>query len=131
MKADHWDPADHERSYYRHIMTGDRGYMVRRDGKDHIRWDRPSQEITRPFREGEWIPEREHRPMTRLQLIQIAYEADRKLCFFLGLHSEARREWNAMHERDRLDWAARGPGAGPGRAAMFQAILDTLGRYAS
>jgi hypothetical protein len=68
--------------------------------------------------------------MTKLQLVQIAYEADRKLCFFLGLHGEARREWASMREQDRLKWAEFGPGKGPGRKELFHHILSTLERYA-
>jgi hypothetical protein len=131
MKDAHWDPADHERSYYRHVMTGDLGWMVRRDGKDCIRLDRPNQEIVKPFREQEWIPEHEHRPITRLQLVQIAYEADRKLCFFLGLHADARKEWASMREQDRLRWAQHGPGAGPGRQLLFTRIMAALDFLAS
>jgi hypothetical protein len=100
--------------------------MVRREGKDCIRLDRPNQEVVRPFREGEWSPVREFRPLTRLQLVQVAYEADRKLCFFLGLHAEARREWNAMRENDRLAWADHGPGGGAGRKELFRAIMAKL-----
>ena len=131
MKDANWDPEEHERTWYSHTMTGDHGWMVRRDGRDCIRLDRPDQEIVKVYRDGEWKPELEHRPLTKLQLAQVAYEADRKLCFFLGLHDEARREWNAMREQDRLKWAQHGPGKGPGRMQLFMAVTGTLERYAS
>lgn len=126
MNEANWDPLPNERTYYSHVMTGDLGWMVRRDGKDCIRLDRPNQEIVKVFREGEWTPNLDHRPITKLQLVQVAYEADRKLCFFLGLHGEARREWAAMREQDRLKWAAHGPGAGPGRKLLFAQIMAAL-----
>lgn len=130
MKGDHWDPADHERTFYRHATTGDLGWMVRREGRDCIRLDRPAQEISRPYRESEWIAEREHRPLTKLQLVQIAFEADKRLCFFLGKHDLARREWLSMKDEQRIAWADKGPPAGGGRPELFAAILKVLERYA-
>lgn len=130
MKGAHWDPADHERLFYRHVTTGDLGWLVRREGHDCIRLDRPAQEITRLYKEVEWIPEREHRPLTKLQLVQIAFEADKRLCFFLGKHDLARREWLSMKDEQRIAWSENGPGPGGGRPELFRAILKTLERFA-
>lgn len=130
MKGDHWDPAEHERTYYSHMTTGDLGWMVRREGRDCIRLDRPAQEIVRVYKEDEWRPEREHRQLNRYQLVQIAFEADKKLCFFLGKHEVARKEWLSMRDEQRITWAQNGPGAGSGRPELFQAIMKCLERYA-
>lgn len=130
MTPDHFDPPDHERVFYRHITTGDLGWLVRRDGKDCIRFDRPSQEIVKLFKESEWILEREHRPLTRLQLCQVAFEADKRLCFFLGKHDLARRDWLMLKDEDRIAWSQRGPGPGTGRRELFQAVMSVLERHA-
>lgn len=130
MKADHWDPAEHERTYYSHMTTGDVGWMVRREGKDCIRLDRPNHEIIRPYRQDEWQPELQHRPLTKYQLLQVAFEADRKLCFFLGKHDIARREWLSLKEEDRIKWGQFGPGSGSGRRELFNAVMAALERYA-
>lgn len=130
MTPDHYDPPDHERVFYRHTTTGDLGWMVRREGKDHIRLDRPSHEIVRLFKPADWIEEREHRPLTRLQLTQIAFEADKKLCFFLGKHDLARREWLNLKDEDRIAWSQHGPGSGGGRRELFDAVMSSLARLA-
>lgn len=130
MKGEHWDPADHEKIYYRHTTTGDLGWLVRREGRDCIRFDRPSHEMVRVFKEDEWIAEREHRPLTKYQLTQIAFEADKKLCFFLGLHSEARRDWLSLRDEDRIRWAEKGPPPRGGRRELWQAVMASLERFA-
>jgi hypothetical protein len=129
VKEDHWDPAPHERSYYRHVTTGDLGWMVRREGKDHIKLDRPAQDLVKLFRPEEWIVEQEYRTLTRQQFAQIAFEADKKLCHFLGEHDLARRQWLELHERVRIAWVNMGPGHGL-RAKLYAAIMATLQEHA-
>lgn len=130
MTPDNWDPPDHERTYYRHTMTGDLGWLVRRDGKDYIKYDRPSHIMERPFRDQDWIAEREHRPLTRLQLAQVAFEADKRLCFFLGLHDQSRREWLSLKDEQRIAWSSAGPPNKGGRQELYQAVMAALARYA-
>jgi hypothetical protein len=130
VKEDHWDPTDHEKTYYRHITTGDLGWLVRREGKDCIRLDRPSQEITKVFREADWVPTTDYRPLTGYQLAQVAYEADKKLCFFLGKHDQARKDWLMLKDEERIAWRQKGPPRGGGRQELFKAIMATLERYA-
>ncbi len=131
MNQDNWDPLPHERAFHRHSTTGDLGWLVRREGKDCIRLDRPAQEIVRPFRPDEWIVEREHRPLTKYQLAQVAFEADKKLCFFLGHHDLSRREWLALKDEPRIAFTNNGPGGKGPRQQLFNAIMSVLEIYAS
>lgn len=127
-KPAHWDPPDHERTYYRHKQTGDLGYLVVREGQDKIRLDRPNEEVIRRFQGDDWIPELEHRPMTRAQAAQVAYEADRKLCGFLGLFDRSRKEWQLLHEDQRIHWVDNGPAGPPIRGDVFRAVMGALER---
>lgn len=127
---DDYDPPGHERVYYRHTITGDLGYLVRREGKDYIRLDRPAQDISKPFLAAEWIAEQEYRPLSRMQLVQIAFEADKKLCILLGLHDEGRKQWLNLRDEERIAWAAGGPPAKGGRKAVFLALMKALEEHA-
>jgi len=129
VSANHWDPAPHERTYYRHALTGDLGWLVRRDGAEHILLDRPGQEIAKPFKPGEWTVEAEYRPLTRMQFAQVAFAADKALCLALGKHLLARREWLSMRDEDRIVFMQMGPRAGGGRQELFEAIMASLERY--
>lgn len=104
-----YDPPQGERMYYRSTTTGDRAYLVRREGKDHIRLDRPMEEIIKPFRPNDWVREETHAPLARAHIVQVAFEADKRLCPFLGLHTEARKEWLSLTDGDRIQWLHDGP----------------------
>lgn len=127
----HWDPLPHERTYFRHHYTGDLGWMVRRDGGDSIRLDRPNQEIIRPYRSGEWLPQKEVRQMTEMQMAQIAFEADRALCRFIGEHERANREWLSVKEEKRIAWMRQGPASPLIRRAMWEAVMGALKHHVS
>lgn len=105
----HWDPPMGERVYYRSTVTGDKAYLVRREGKDHIKLDRPMEDICRPFKPTDWIKEESHAPLARAHIVQVAFEADRRLCPFLGLHLEARKEWLSLRDEERIQWLEDGP----------------------
>lgn len=102
-----------QRTAYRHRVSGDKGYLVSREGRDFILLDRPGDPLERPFRPDEWIAEAEHRPITPMQLTAITYAADRELCRALGLHALARREWLSVPERERIAFMQDGPPKGP------------------
>lgn len=125
-----WEPREHERIYVRSATTGDLGWMCKREGKQCVRLDRPMQEIIKPYLDTEWIPESDHRPLTRLQLSQIAFEADKALCLYIGMHDLARREWKLLTERQRITWTETGPGRGSGRRELFLAVMNSLGHLA-
>ncbi len=121
-----WDPKPSERIYYRSHNTGDLGYLVRRDGKDQVRLDRPEQEIVIPFRTGEWDPEQKLPGLNRMQKAQIAWEADCKLRYFLGDHQGARKTWLSLREKERIDYAEDGPEE-PASKLLWRAIMSSLG----
>ncbi len=117
-----------ERTWFRHARTGDRGYLVVKDGKQFIRLDRPMEELLHPFRpdQGIWNPDNETRPFSKFQLAQVAFEADRQLCRMLGMHSTADRTWLAMKEQDRLKFIDKGPQGPDVRRDVYQAIMGVL-----
>lgn len=117
-----WDPEPHGREWYSHTRTGERGYFVRRGGKNCIRLDRPMEDISKPFNESEWNPDREHRPMTAAQVAQIAFEADRKLCFYLGLRERSRKEWQSLSDKQRQFWMSKGPNESQ-RAELYAGVF--------
>jgi hypothetical protein len=108
-KTGDWDPDVGEREYYRHVSDGQLGWKVRRGGVDCIRLDR-AQEITRKLG-GDWLPELEHREMTTAAVAHVCFEADKKLCLFLGLMENSRKDWNSLHEEQRKEWISKGPPA--------------------
>lgn len=127
-----YDPPKDKRVYYRNTTTGDRGYVVRRGGHDVIRLDRPNEEIIRPLHPTTWKLDKEHRPLTQMQIAQVAFDADKRLCFFLGEHEEARKEWLDLKDKERIKWMRQGPPSNPRiRHVQWKAIMHTLQPIAS
>jgi hypothetical protein len=127
------DPAPGARVYYRHTLTGDRGFHVMRGGKPHVRYDNPMMDRTVPFNPRDWQPETaaESQPLTIAALGRVAFEADRALCLALGLHRESRKEWLQMPESERVDFMMKGPAsAHPDRAKLFSLVMHGLAHLA-
>ena len=124
-----------DRIYYRNTTTGEKGWLVSRDGKQFMQLNRPAEEILLPYRPTEWVPERDSRPLTRQQIAQVAFEADKKLCLFLGLHKESRRQWLSMTDEDRIEWCENGPlpdcESGLMRTIVFGVVLESLKPWAT
>lgn len=120
-----WDPAPQERQWYRESTTGDLGYLVRRNGADRIRLDRPNEEIVRPFRVGEWTPENERRPMTIAQVAEICFLADRRLITYTENPGLA-KGWHDLSDELKIQWMERGPKKGAMRIALYQAIKTAM-----
>lgn len=121
----HWDPHPHQRVWYRSAVTGDRGWMVIRDGVDSIKLDRPNQEIVRPYYSSEWAAEKEHRPMTIAQVAQVAFAADRQLCTALQLYGQGKTQWIDLPEEKKIRWYNEGP-KNPVRAKLYLAVRKAL-----
>ena len=116
---------DLKRTWYRHVTTGERGYLVEVDGQEMIRLDRPQEEILRPLRGGQWTVDRDYRPLTPYQVGQISWAAHQRLAFFLGL-PDAKKAWIDLRDEERRAWIA-GKDVDPKIAAMLrQVIVDTL-----
>jgi hypothetical protein len=112
--------------YLRHTGTADLGYIVRRDGKDVVRLDRPQQEIIQPYDEKVWSRERSYKPVSHVQVVQVAFEADRMLLKSLGEHAKSRKDWHALTEKQRKAWLDVGPLDPPKRAQLYKAIVECL-----
>lgn len=104
-----FEPKPEERSWYRNKQTSDRGYLVKRDGKPAVRYDRPAiDQYT--FNLDEWEPLREALPsLSAAHVAQVCFEADKKLCWALGHIDLAQRDWLDLHEKVRAKWIAEGP----------------------
>ena len=120
------DPTPDRREWYSHVRTGEKGYLVVRDGARHIKLDRPNQDIVKPYRESEWHRDNEHRPLTRQHLGLVAFAADRELCRSLGMHEQAKRDWLSLTTEQRVAWMDSGPGKPAERARLWSAIMKTL-----
>ena len=120
-----WNPPDNKRTYYRRSTDGQLGWLVRRAGRQMIRLDRPDEQI-RALVDGEWVPDREHRPLNRGQVAQVCFAADRALCLALGLHKEAKREWIELRQEDKKVWLHEGPPTPKVRSVVFERIRDAL-----
>jgi hypothetical protein len=92
-----------ERVWYRHGITGTRGYIVQQEGKDCIRHDTPAMEIIVPMTQ-DWRLDADVRQLSDFHVAQVAFEADKKLCLFLGLHDLARRDWMRLSDEERQTW---------------------------
>lgn len=124
---DNWDPPAHRRKYVRSTRTGDLGYFVRRDGKDCIRLDRPSEEIVKAYTgQQDWVDEQAARPISDHQMGRVCFEADRALCLALGLHGDARREWISLTDAQRIHWMKEGPDDHPRRRALYLLLQNFL-----
>ena len=123
---DKWDPEPHEKQWFQDAMTGDRGWLVRREGKDCIRLDRPNMDHWRPYKQGEWKPLKEHRPFSRGQITQVAFVADRMLLKIRGDHDLAKKTWGDITDDQRRRWIQHGPEQDPLRRKLYEAIMSVL-----
>lgn len=123
------DPPRAERKYFRHASTGDLAYLVRRGGKDFIKFDRPFDPTVMPYRETEWREEPHAEPMSPAQAVQVAFAADKHLCGYLGLPLRAKTDWPALTDKDRAAWLVNGPVGPSPRRELYQAIRKVLEPY--
>lgn len=115
------------RTYYRHVRTGDLGYLVNREGRDYIRMDRPGDVVERIFRVDDWLPETERRPLTPMAVAKVAFEADRALCVALGLHGDGGKVWANLPEMERVAWMQQGPPTRElSRLKLWRAVVGQL-----
>lgn len=126
MKDLDWDPKPSERVYYRSTHDGQRGYMVRRNGIEAIRLDRPMEELIRELNDG-WKRDEESYPLNPHRLAKIAFVADRELAAAIGDRIEPReREWIDLSERERIRFLNDGPDEGGIRDKLHLAIVECL-----
>lgn len=122
-----WDPDVHERAYCRHVTTGDRGWLVRRDGKDYIKLDRgPGQEHLRNWRACDWAPDVEIRKLTPSHVARVAFSADRELRSMLGHNFRAATVWLDLTDAQKKKWIEGPPGDGGPRDTLYRAVTMAM-----
>lgn len=127
VKPAEWDPAVPDREYFREGKNGDRGYLVRRNGVDCIRLDRPMEEILKP-KTDQWVRDEYGSLLLKSQITSVAFAADRAMCAFVGLHQESRVTWQDLTDKQRIEFTANGPPAGASvmRRKVYEAIFESL-----
>ena len=123
-----WDPEPGQRVYVQSSRSGEQGWIVKRDGVDKVRLNRPNQEILLPFG-GEWTQLVEHRRASHAQLVQVAYEADRALLRLLGEYQKAKVEFRDLKEKAVVAWLEDGPTEPPIRQLLYRTVLDLLSEH--
>ena len=128
------DPAPEARVYYRNIDTGQRAYLVLREGQERLRIDHgPNTDVVVPLDPQRWTIDKEARPLNRAHLAEIAFVADRALCVRLARHVESRVMWRDLTEEQRASFIKDGPRAfGPQPAIrndLYRAITRALEPY--
>lgn len=126
-KGTDWDPKEGEETWYRSVQTGDKGYLVKRAGKDWIHLDRPNDpSAQQPYDPMKWVVDKETRPLTAMSCTQVAQAADQVLCRALGLYDKAGKDWLSMPEKTRIAWMRQGPKKPEIRRKLYLAIRATL-----
>lgn len=100
-------PASGQRLYYRHVREGHLGFLVQKEGRDYIQFDRVGDPVLRVFKHDDWIAEAEPRPLSEVAIAKIAYEADAALCQALGLGKQ--KIWLNLHDEERVGFMRNGP----------------------
>ena len=121
-----WDPLDHDRCWVTHVQSGEKGWIVRRVGRVCVKLNRPSCDSTRPYRAVDWKPDLAHRPLSKIQIARIAFEADRQLLHEIGERVKSRRSWNALNEKQRSAWMDKGPARPKLRAELYERVTSLL-----
>lgn len=127
----HFEPLEAARVWHRHSLTGDRGYPVKRQGRDAMRYDRGPHIDQYSFDLNLWKLEVDKvAEFSAIQIAQVCFEADKKLCWAMGLPELSKREWLDMSEKRRIAWVGKGPlerDAGYARRArLYKAIKSEL-----
>ena len=104
-----YDPPIAERKWHRHRQSSDRGWLVTREGRPAIKYDRPAMDMY-VFNVNDWEPLAEGLPvLNAAHIAQICFEADKKLCWALGHVDLAQRLWADLNEKVRAKWITSGP----------------------
>lgn len=125
MSSLDWEPKPSERTYYRSTLDGQRAYIVKVDGEEMLRLDRPGEEIYRKLN-GEWKPDAQAYLASAHQIAKVAFIADCALCGVIGEHPQSKRDWLNVKEKERIRFMKEGPGVGGIRDELFAAITKCL-----
>jgi hypothetical protein len=120
------DPTPDQRVYYRSHQDGQRAYLVRRNGKDMLRLDRPMEEILHPL-DDTWKPDVQQHPLTPHAVAKVAFVADIAIQQAMGVHLKPQdTEWLSLKEEKRIKWMEEGPTKEGIRQDLYDAIMGTL-----
>lgn len=129
------DPKPSERKYFRHRLTGDLGWLVIRDGREAIRYDRGEYDQHIAVRRddkgkiADWNEEAPPAPLNDYHVGMISFVADNEVQRHTGEVGRVKK-WADLREEDRHRWIRQGPGDVPGiRSAVYQAIKAALQPY--
>ena len=103
------EPKPHERKYYRHRMTGDRGYLICVDGDFVMKYDRGPQAPWVKWKKDDWAEDVQQLPMSQMQLAEMAYLTVSRYWYYAQDHAKARRKWDTLREEERIHWMKNGP----------------------
>lgn len=98
---------------------------MKRDGKECIKLDRPTQDITVPL-DGTWRLDNQSYPMTVHRAAKIAFVADRELCGAIGEYMASKVDWLDLREKERIAFMEDGPGDEGIRDKLFLAVMGVL-----
>jgi hypothetical protein len=121
--SQHWEPKPDERKYYRNPVDGQRGWLVRRDGKDCIRLDRPMEDLCVSM--AGWKEDRQAHVMSPHAAAKIAYIADQALCAATGEYFP-KKEWIDLADKERIRFMKDGPDVGGFRDEFHLGIKELL-----
>ena len=128
---DSWDPKPHERSWYSHRTTGDRAWLVRRNGEDFMFLDQPmmpDEFRLRRYRQSDWIADPGPRQLQVASIARVAFAADAELRKALGVFGGP-KSWEDLRENERIGWLqGKGPefGKDTPRQRLFRAIYGAI-----
>jgi hypothetical protein len=110
--------------WFRHHLTGDKGFLVEENGERFIQYDRgPTVKERVPFNERNWSPEEDQRPLTKFQIGNLAYECDLAVGRIGVVGPRDRKPWLNMTDAERSTWTANGPPKSePMRRMMWEAV---------
>lgn len=115
-----------ERAYFRHRLTGDRGYLIERDGRKLIRMDTGPGAVEKNYVALHWIPDHQHQPKPKIAIARVAYEADIAYCQMMHLQRGVRRpEWPSLSRKKQMFWVDEGP-KDEGRRKLWLAVMREL-----
>lgn len=117
------------RRYFYHATTGDKGFLVEVDGQQFIQYDRGAKVNERvPYREGQWREEVDHKPLTKFQIGQLAYECDLALRRIARVGPRDPKEWLALRDGERSAWTENGPPKADTERRMMFELVQAFGR---
>lgn len=117
---------EHERLYVRNRMTGERGYLVEDRGTVYVRLASAHGQERR-YERHEWIDDIKLKPLTRMNVAEAAFAAERIICKAKGLHQESKRDWAGLTTEQRIEYKLKGPKtADPERRLVWEGITKLL-----